>query len=296
MKLLVVAGGLASLASPALAQPQPTPDWRAVSFVGRGDDEGVALVDIASLRRPAANLREIRTATVTERPGRLARGQAFSMTQVVYRFDCKGLTYAPLHTEAWSAKGRVMAGGNEGPVRRVEPGTILEDVRAAVCDGAFAHLRKVPGLNPIAPSLELIAQRQSLVDSRGRGGWQRLTDSGEAPDRLQYFAARGSVIDDSAGRRLVSTMVLIEKPEGGVSRIHYLVRIDCKGRTGETIYAEAFGGDGHPLSEMLINTGAQPLEPGRMAAALEVPVCRGDWNTGAPEIRLPEQLAREAFR
>jgi hypothetical protein len=123
-----------------------------------------------------------------------------------------------------------------------------------------------------------------------------LTDSGEAPDRLQYFAARGSVMDDSAGRRLVSTMVLIEKPEGGISRVHYLVRIDCRARTGETIYAEAFGDDGNPLSEMLINTGAQPLEPGRMAAALEVPVCRGDWNTGAPEIRLPEQLAKEAFR
>lgn len=295
MKLLVIlAAGLASLASPALAQ-EVTPDWRAVSFVGRGDDEGVALIDIASLRRPSAGLREIRAATVTERPAQLARGKSFSMTQVVYRFDCKGMTYSPLHTEAWSTKGKVMEGDNEGPARKVEAGTIMEDVRAAACDEMFAHLRKVPGANPIAPSLELIAQRQSLIDSRTRPGWQRLTDSGEAPDRLQYFAARGSVIGDSAGGRLVSTMVLVEKPEGGMTRVHYLVRIDCRARTGETVYAEAFGGDGRQLSEILLNTGAQPLEPGRMAAALEVPVCRGDWNTGAPETRLPEQLAREAF-
>ena len=292
--LVILAAGFASLASPALAQ-EVTPDWRAVSFVGRGDDEGLALIDIASLRRPSASLREIRAATVTERPAQLSRGKSFSMTQVVYRFDCKAMTYSPLHTEAWSARGKVMSGDNEGPVRKVEAGSIMEDVRAAVCDGAFSHLRKVPGVNPIAPSLELIVQRQSLIDSRSRPGWQRLTDGGEAPDRLQYFAARGSVIGDSAGGRLVSTMVLIEKPEGGITRVHYLVRVDCKARTGETIYAEAFGADGRPLSELLLNTGAQPLEPGRMAAALEVPVCRGDWNSGAPEIRLPEQLAREAF-
>lgn len=296
MKLLVLAGGLASLASPALAQVQATPDWRAVSFVGRGDAEGVALIDIASLRRPGADMREIRTATVTRRAAMLSGGRSFSMTQVVYRFDCKGMTYAPLHTEAWSAKGRVMSGDNDGPVRKVEAGSIMADVRAAVCDGSFANFRKVPGVNPIAPSLELIGQRQALIDSRDRPGWQRLLDSGDAPERLQYFAARGSVIGDSTGGKLVSTMVLVEKPEGGISRIHYLVRVDCKARTGETIYAEAFGGDGRPLSEVLLNSGVHPLEAGRMAAALEVPVCRGDWNTGAPEIRLPEQLAREAFK
>jgi hypothetical protein len=292
--LMILAAGFAALAGPALAQ-EVTPDWRAVSFVGRGDDEGLALIDIASIRRPTATLREIRAATVSERPAQISRGKSFSMTQVVYRFDCKSMTYSPLHTEAWSARGKVMSGDNEGPVRKVEAGSIMGDVHAAVCDGAFAHLRKVPGANPIASSLELIVQRQSLIDSRSRPGWQRLTDGGDAPDRLQYFAARGSVIGDGTGGRLVSTMVLIEKPEGGITRVHYLVRIDCRARTGETIYAEAFGAEGQPLSELLLNTGAQPLEPGRMAAALEVPVCRGDWNTGAPEIRLPEQLAREAF-
>lgn len=294
--VMLAVAALAAFPGSALAQIQATPDWRAVSFVGRGDDEGLALIDVASLRRPGETQREIRAATVTKRPGQLARGRSFSMTQVVYRFDCKGMTYAPLRTEAWSEKGRVMGGGNEGAVRKIEGGTIMADVREIVCDGLFNHLRKVPGANPIAPSLELIAQRQSLIDSRGRSGWQRLSDSGDTPDRLQYFAERGSVISDSAGRKLVSTMMLVEKTEGGITRIHYLVRVDCKARTGETIYAEAFGSDGRALSEILLNSGPQPLEPGRMAAALEVPVCRGDWNTGAPEIRSPEQLSREAFR
>ncbi|MCW3848951.1 hypothetical protein OF829_17065 [Sphingomonas sp. LB-2] len=296
MKRMIV-GMLALLASPAAAQTvQVTPDWRAISFMGEGDDEALALIDLASLRRPATGIREIRAAMVSERPGRLSSGKSFSMTQVVYRFDCKGGTYQPVHTEAWSEKGRVVGGDNDGPARDVERGTILADLRDLVCDETFSHLRKVAGVNPIAPSLELIVQRRSLVDSRGHNGWQRLTDAGDAPERLQYFAERGSVITDSAGRRLVSTMVLIEKGESGITRVHYLVRIDCKARTGETIYAQAFGGDGRVLSEMLLDTGPQPLEPGRMAGALELPVCRGDWSSGAPEIRLPDQLAREAFR
>lgn len=292
---LFALGLLALIAMPATAQGV-TPDWRAVSFVGSGGNEGLALIDLGSLRRPSEGVREIRAATVNERPEKIA-GRSFSMTQVVYRFDCKGGTFTPLRTETWSAKGRVMAADNQGSTRKIEAGTIIEEVRTAACDGAFEHLRKVPGVNPIAPSLELLAQRQSLIDSSGRGGWQRLTDSGDAPDRLQYFAERGSVVTDAAGGRLVSTMVLIEKSGGGVDRIHYLVRVDCKARTGETVFAQAFGKDGRVLSEALLSAGPQPLEPGRMAAALEVPVCRGDWGgIGAPEIRLPDQLAREAFR
>ena len=286
-------GLLALAATPAAAQGV-TPDWRAVSFVGMGDDEGLALIDVGSLRRTSATEREIRAATVNERPQKLS-GRSYSMTQIVYRFDCKGGTFTPLRTETWSAKGRVMTADNEGPTRKIEAGTIMADVRAAVCGDAFDHLRRVPGVNPIAPALELLVQRQSLIDSRGRGGWQRLTDAGDAPDRLQYFAERGSVITDLNGGKLVSTMVLIEKPEGGIVRIHYLVRLDCKARTGETIYAEAFNKDGRVVTEALLSSGVQPLEPGRMAAALEVPVCRGDWGGGAPEIRLPDQLSLEAF-
>jgi hypothetical protein len=289
-----VLGLLALLASPAAAQ-EVTPDWRAVSFVGQGDDQGLALIDVASLRRPSPTLREIRAATVNERPERIA-GQSVAMTQIVYRFDCKGMTFTPVRTEAWSIKGKVMAGDNQGPTRKIEAGTIMADVRAAVCDEAFANMRPVAGANPLAPGLELMRQRQSLIDSRTHNGWQRLTDSGDAPDRMQYFAERASVFPDRDGGRFVSTMVLIEKGEGGISRIHYLVRVVCKARTGETFYAEAFGADGRELSEVLLNSGVQPLEPGRMAAALEVPVCRGDWGSGAPEIRLPDQLAREAFR
>lgn len=284
---------LVLLATPAAAQGV-TPDWRAISFIGQGDDEGVAMIDITSLSRPSANVREIRAATVNERPETLS-GQSIAMTQIVYRFDCTARTFIALRTEAWTSKGRVIASGTPGPVRKIDAGTIMEDVRTAVCDGAFGPLRRIPGANPTAPALELIVQRQSLIDSRGRGGWQRLTDSGDAPDRMQYFAERGSVITDASGGKLISTMVLIEKGESGITRIHYLVRVDCKARTGETLFAQAFGEDGRLLSEVLLSSGVQPLEPGRMAAALEVPVCKGDWGSGAPEIRLPDQLAREAF-
>ena len=284
---------LVLLATPAAAQGV-TPDWRAISFIGQGDDEGVAMIDITSLSRPSANVREIRAATVNERPETLS-GQSIAMTQIVYRFDCTARTFIALRTEAWTSKGRVIASGTPGPVRKIDAGTIMEDVRTAVCDGAFGPLRRIPGANPTAPALELIVQRQSLIDSRGRGGWQRLTDSGDAPDRMQYFAERGSVITDASGGKLISTMVLIEKGESGITRIHYLVRVDCKARTGETLFAQAFGDDGRLLSEVLLSSGVQPLEPGRMAAALEVPVCKGDWSSGAPEIRLPDQLAREAF-
>ena len=284
---------LVLLATPAAAQGV-TPDWRAISFIGQGDDEGVAMIDITSLSRPSANVREIRAATVNERPETVS-GQSIAMTQIVYRFDCTARTFIALRTEAWTSKGRVIASGTPGPVRKIDAGTIMEDVRTAVCDGAFGPLRRIPGANPTAPALELIVQRQSLIDSRGRGGWQRLTDSGDAPDRMQYFAERGSVITDASGGKLISTMVLIEKGESGITRIHYLVRVDCKARTGETLFAQAFGEDGRLLSEVLLSSGVQPLEPGRMAAALEVPVCKGDWGSGAPEIRLPDQLAREAF-
>ena len=284
---------LVLLATPAAAQGV-TSDWRAISFIGQGDDEGVAMIDITSLSRPSANVREIRAATVNERPETVS-GQSIAMTQIVYRFDCTARTFIALRTEAWTSKGRVIASGTPGPVRKIDAGTIMEDVRTAVCDGAFGPLRRIPGANPTAPALELIVQRQSLIDSRGRGGWQRLTDSGDAPDRMQYFAERGSVITDASGGKLISTMVLIEKGESGITRIHYLVRVDCKARTGETLFAQAFGEDGRLLSEVLLSSGVQPLEPGRMAAALEVPVCKGDWGSGAPEIRLPDQLAREAF-
>lgn len=292
MKRFVIAL-LALLATPAAAQ-RVTPDWRAISFIGQGDDEGVAMIDIASLSRPSANVREIRAATVSERPETIS-GQSVAMTQIVYRFDCTARTFIALRTEAWTSKGRVIASDRPGPARKIDAGTIMEDVRAAICDDAFGALRRIPGANPTTPALALIVQRQSLVDSRGRGGWQRLTDSGDAPDRMQYFAERGSVISDPAGGELVSTMVLIEKGESGITRIHYLVRVDCKARTGETLFAQAFGDDGRLLSEVLLSSGPQPLEPGRMAGALEVPVCKGDWGSGAPEIRLPDQLAREAF-
>lgn len=295
MKPVVIA--LLALAAPlpALAQAKVTPDWRAISFVGSGDDEGLALVDIASLRKPSAATREVLMATVHERPAAIPKGKGVVMTQVSYRFDCDARTYTPLRTEGWSEKGRVIGGNNDGPTRKIERGTIVEDVRLAVCEGEFSHLRNVPGANPIAAARELLVQRQSLIDARGRKGWQRLSDLGDAPDRFLYFAERGSVVTDSAGRRLVSTMVLIEKSDGGISRIHYLVRLDCKARTGETIFAEAFGANGGKVSEVLMTSGIQPLEPGRMAAALETPVCKGDWDTGAPELRLPDQLAREAF-
>jgi len=294
MKRFAIAA-LALLATPAAAQGV-TPDWRAVSFVGEGDEDSVAMIDMGSLRRPTATTREIRAAMVSGRPEKLASGQSVAMTQIVYRVDCTARTFTATRTEAWTSKGKVIASDTPGPARRIEAGSIMEDVRVAICDGQVTHLRRVPGANPAASARELIDQRQSLIDSRGRKGWQRLTDSGAAPDRLQYFAERGSVIADGAGGKLVSTMVLIEKGEGGITRIHYLIRIDCKARTGETMFAQAFGEDGRMLSEVLLNSGIQPLEPGRMAAALEVPVCKSDWSTGAPEIRLPDQLAREAFR
>jgi len=294
MKHFVIASLALLAACPAAAQGV-TPDWRAVSFIGEGNDEAVAMIDIGSLRRPTPTTREIRAALVGERPERLSSGQTVTMTQIVYRFDCKARTFVATRTESWTAKGKVIASDTPGPLHAIQAGTIMEDVSGAVCDEAFSKLRHLPGANPTAPALELMIQRQSLIDSRTRSGWQRLTDSGDAPDRLQYFAERGSVIADSAGGKLVSTMVLVEKGESGIVRIHYLVRLDCKARTGETLFAQAFGEDGQLLSEVLIASGPQPLEPGRMAAALEIPVCRGDWGSGAPEIRLPDQLAREAF-
>lgn len=285
---------LALAATPAAAQGV-TPDWRAISFLGQAGNESLALIDIGSLRRPSASVREIRAAMVSERPDQRAGSQSIAMTQVVYRFDCGAKTFTALRTEAWTTKGKVIASDAQGPMRTIDRGTIMEDVRSAVCGEDFSGLRKIAGANPLAPSLELIAQRQTLIDSRDRNGWQRLTDSGDAPDRLQYFAERGSVVTDKAGGKIVSTMVLIEKSEHGIVRIHYLIRIDCKARTGDTMFAQAFGENGGLLSEVLINSGAQPLEPGRMAGALEVPVCKGDWGTGAPEIRRPDQLARDAF-
>ena len=62
---------IATLVAPLPAAAQaPAVDWRGVSFVGAGDDEGIAIIDAASIRKPTPTTREVRTAIVNERPGK----------------------------------------------------------------------------------------------------------------------------------------------------------------------------------------------------------------------------------
>jgi hypothetical protein len=128
--------------------------------------------------------------------------------------------------------------------------------------------------------------------------WWHVMERGSYPGRIEEFVDRDSIRTGAAGRKLVATMAVTERPIGqAVTAMHGLYEIDCtKGRSRSVarLGVDRDGTSVGPIDRQPLPWGSN--RPGSFAAIVQTVACTGKFPRDAFDIDgLDPQVVSRAY-
>lgn len=262
MPALVLAAALLTAAPAAQQQPQPDERWRAVAFAGAD----IHAVEQTGLR----TMGEGRTFRMVSWYGRQQGNVRYAVSW--NRIDCDRRTIVAMSEERYDDAGVEIDRHTPAGLRfdPIQPGTVADRVRAAVCDDVWATRTPSPSL------ADFLTLARQVMDEPA---FALPAPTGWVPVSIEARAVHGldaSTIQTSGALRTVSVLSWYADLPAGTRHTLGRITIDCDARTVRPLDLTRYDDTGAELDRETFDA-VEPLIPGSAGDHIRAAVCDGDW-------------------